>query len=323
MGVTGGRRGPLRRARAVALQKRISVGTALFIAICVLVASSRADSAEAKSELLVDSARYSLLGPKQAAGAIIWSHGRSLTREDATAATPSYIDALRRQHWDAFRFNRLRAVDDLERSPAGLADAAHQLKLRGYSRVVLAGQSFGAIISLVAADRSDDVDAVIATAPAAYPPWGAWRQFNALKLYSTLDQIRHARIMLFFFRDDEFDPGGRAPRSEAILEERDLPHLIIDRPAGLATHWAAGTDQFAAGFGDCITAFASDDTAQGSLSCASLQHDGRVAGHAGGRTGRQGNGAATAREAGQGPLLGSTVPDGDRAPPGTLMAPQP
>ena len=333
MGVTGERRGSLRRTGALALQKplalqkHISHGTALFIAalfiaVCVLVASSRA-SAEVKSELVADASRYALLGPKLAAGAVIWSHGRSLTREDATAATPAYIDALRRQRWDAFRFNRLRAVDDLESSPTGLANAAHQLKLRGYSRVVLAGQSFGAIISLVAADRSDDVDAVVATAPAAYPPWGTWRQFNALKLYSALDQIRRARIMLFFFRDDEFDPGGRAPRSSEILEDRDLPHLIIDRPAGLATHWAAGTDRFAADFGDCIMAFASDDTARGSLDCAAVQQHGRVAGQASGRTARQGNGAATAREAGQGPLLGSTVPDGDRAPAGTLMAPRP
>ena len=310
MGVGGRRRGALRRARSGAPQKRISLGTVLLIAICVLVASPRAESAEAKTGLIADTGGHTLLGPKLAAGAIIWSHGRSLTQEDATSATPSYIDALRNQGWDAFRFNRLRAVDDLERSPTGLAKAAHQFKLQGYRRVVLAGQSFGAIISLIAADRSDDVDAVVATAPAAYPPWGAWRQFNALKLYATLDQIRHARIMLFFFRDDAFDPGGRAPRSAEILEYQDLPYLIIDRPAGLATHWAAGTDQFAAGFGDCITAFASDDTAQGSLSCAILQHDEKVAGQASGRTARHGTGLATAREAGPAPLLGSTVPAG-------------
>lgn len=314
MGFGRRRRGPLRRARAVALQTRISFGTALFVAICILASSSQAESAETKSDLVIDTGAHALLGPIQAAGAIIWSHGRSLTREDSTAATPSYIDALRQQRWDAFRFNRLRAVDDLQRSPAGLAKAARQLKQQGYKRVVLAGQSFGAIISLVAADRSDDVDAVIGTAPAAYPPWGAWRQFNALKLYSTLDQIRRARVMLFFFRGDEFDPGGRAPRSEEILDERDLPHLIIDRPAGLATHWAAGTDRFAAGFGDCITAFASDDTARGSLSCAALR-DKQVAGQASGRTARHGVGAAKARDAGRAPLLGSTLPDGHRAQP--------
>lgn len=321
MAVGGRRRGPLRRARAAVPRKHISVGAALLIAVCVLVASPLAESTEAQSQVVIDTGGHALLGPTEAAGAIIWSHGRSLTREDATAATPSYVDALRQQHWDAFRFNRLRAVDDLERSPAGLAKAAHQLKVQGYKRVVLAGQSFGAFISLLAAGRSDEVDAVIATAPAAYPPWGAWRPFNALKLYSTLEQIRHARIMLFFFRGDEFDPGGRAPRSEAILDGRDLPHAIIDRPAGLESHWAAGTDRFAAGYGECITAFASDDKARGSLNCATLQRDEQVAGEATKRTGRQDARTATAREAKRGPLLGSTVPDGHGAQRGTLPAP--
>lgn len=321
MEVGGRRRGPLRRARAAVPRKRIPIGAALLIAVCVLVASSRAESTEVRSQVVIDTGGHALLGPKEAAGAIIWSHGRSLTREDSTAATPSYVDALRQQHWDAFRFNRLRAVDDLERSPAGLAKAAHQLKLQGYKRVVLAGQSFGAFISLLAAGRSDDVDAVIATAPAAYPPWGAWRPFNALKLYSTLQQIRHARIMLFFFRGDEFDPGGRAPRAEAILDDRDLPHAIIDRPAGLESHWAAGTDQFAAGYGECITAFAADDKARGSLNCATLQRDEQVVAQATRRAGRQDSRAATAREAERGPLLGSTVPDGHGAQRGTLPTP--
>jgi len=42
------------------------------------------------------------------------------------------------------------------------------LKHRGYRRVVLAGQSFGAFISLIAAGHSGAVDTVIGTAPAAY-----------------------------------------------------------------------------------------------------------------------------------------------------------
>ena len=306
------------------LEQRLWIGTALFIATCVPGASSRAEPTTAQAELVIDTGGHALLGPKQAAGAVIWSHGRSLTREDSTAATPSYIDALRQQRWDAFRFNRLRAVDDLERSPAGLAKAARQLKHQGYRQVVLAGQSFGAFISLLAAGRSDDIDAVIATAPAAYAPWGAWRQFNALKLYSTLDQIRHARVMMFFFRNDEFDPGGRAARSEAILDERDLPHLIVDRPAGLglATHWAAGTDQFAVTYSDCITAFASDDTAQGSLNCSSVQRDAQVASHAGGRTVRRDTRVGRTGGAQRGPLLGSTDPDGSDPRRGTLTAPR-
>jgi hypothetical protein len=49
-----------------------------------------------------------------------------------------------------------------------LADAAEALKHRGYRRVVLAGQSFAALISLIATGLSEAVESVIATAPAAY-----------------------------------------------------------------------------------------------------------------------------------------------------------
>lgn len=44
----------------------------------------------------------------------------------------------------------------------------HRLKQQGYRRVVVVDQSFGAFLSLTGADDSDEVDPVIATAPAAY-----------------------------------------------------------------------------------------------------------------------------------------------------------
>lgn len=301
---------PFRRERAVAASRWRNVFSArgLLIALCMSVAISRADAARPQAEFVPDTGSHVLLGPKQAAGVVIWSHGRSLSREDANAPTPLYVEDLRQQHWDAFRFNRLRSVDDLEYGPAALASVARELKSQGYKRVVLAGQSFGAFISLMAADRSVDIDAVIATAPAAYPPWGAWTQFNALKLYPILERIRHARVMLFYFQSDEFDPGNRGAASESILDENDVPHLIIDRPPGLSTHWAAGTQQFADDFAACITAFAFRDAAQGSLDCATLEGDEPGTRQATGRTTRDGV-VAPAEHAAQGPLAGSAVPE--------------
>ncbi len=165
----------------------------------------------------------------------------------------------------------MRAFDDLENGPVALVSAARKLKSQGYKRVILAGQSFGAFISLIAANASDDVDAIIATVPAAYPPMDAWIQFNALKLYSLLERTRRARVMLFYFQNDEFDPGGRASRSDEILTEHGVPHLIIDRPTGLTSHWAASTDKFAAEYAACVAAFAADDAAKGSLDCPTLE----------------------------------------------------
>ena len=151
------------------------------------------------------------------------------------------MGALRDGGWDTFRFNRMRASDTLAASARALADEVHRLKLQGYKQVALSGQSFGAFLSLMAADASDEVDAVIATAPAAYGSFSefydSWRS-NATKLYPLLDQVRRARVMVFYFHGDDFDPGGRGERSRDILAARKLPHVVVDQPR--ATDHALG-----------------------------------------------------------------------------------
>lgn len=198
------------------------------------------------------------LGPAKALGAVIWSHGRSIDSEDSQAPTPPYMGTLRDGGWDTFRFNRMRGSDTLTASARGLADEVHRLKLQGYKQVALAGQSFGAFLALMAADSSDEVDAVIATAPAAYGSFAefyeSWRS-NATKLYPLLEQVRRARVMVFYFHGDDFDPGGRGDRSRDILAARKLPYVVVDQPPQLTTHWAASTPQFARLFGSCVLGF--------------------------------------------------------------------
>jgi len=76
------------------------------------------------------------------------------------------------------------------------------------------------LISLIATGLSETVDAVIATAPAAYGsaesnPSGFAQ--NATGLYDLLGAVRHARVALFFFERDVFDLGGRGPMVDQIL----------------------------------------------------------------------------------------------------------
>ena len=101
--------------------------------------------------------------------------------------------------------------------------------------------------------------AVIGTAPAAYGsaqsnPGGFAR--NATGLYNLLGAVRRARVTLFFFEQDVFDPGGRGPVVGQILGAHGLSHLIVDRPAGLLTHWAAAGPAFAAQYASCLVGFA-------------------------------------------------------------------
>jgi pimeloyl-ACP methyl ester carboxylesterase len=202
-----------------------------------------------------------LLGPQQAQGAAIWNHGRG-TYYDALdiskRAPPSFVTLLRDDRWDIFRLERPPGGDSLNTSTEALLAAVRQLKAQGYRRIVLMGQSAGAWISLICAGKSEDVYAVIATAPAYYGVDRPTFTMNASALYDYLDDIKTARIMIAFFTDDPFDPGGRGDEAEAILERHHVPHLIIDRPEGLSGHGAARNALFYHRFGPCLRAMVGD-----------------------------------------------------------------
>jgi pimeloyl-ACP methyl ester carboxylesterase len=255
-----------------------SHGTLCVVFSCMVAAavttSAPVAAAAAQDQLVPAQDEASLLGAARAQGVVIWSHGRSLQKECSLVPTPDYISAFRSAGWDIFRLNRPSIIDTLPDSAAALAGEAESLKHRGYRRVVLAGQSFGGFISLIAAGRSDAVDAVIATAPAAYGsaqsnPFGY--SLNAARLYDLLGAVRHARVALFFFDGDIFDPGGRAPIADEILRTRGLAHLVVDRPAGLPSHWASISPAFASQFGPCLVAFATGGPGSGVLNCRDLE----------------------------------------------------
>jgi pimeloyl-ACP methyl ester carboxylesterase len=220
----------------------------------------------------------SIRGPLHASGAIIWSHGRSISTEDSESPTPPYMARLRDGGWDTFRFNRMRDDDTLDGSAAQLVAEVRRLKARGYRKVALAGQSFGAFLSLIAADSSNQVDAVIATAPAAYGSFSefydSWRS-NASQLYPLLARVKDARVMVFYFHGDDFDPGGRGDRTNEILDGRHLPHVVVDQPPGLTSHWAATTPLFGKRYGDCILGFLNSASLASGARCGS---DGLYAG---------------------------------------------
>lgn len=218
------------------------------------------------------SADRAVAGPATARGVVVWSHGRSVWSEDSEAPSPLYLATLREAGFDVLRFNRMRRSDTLEASAAQLARETQELRRRGYRRVVLAGQSFGAFLSLMAAGRTDAVDAVIATAPAAYGSFTespeTWR-LNADAFYPLLEQVRTARVFLAFFHGDGFDPGGRGERSLDILRARGLPHLVVDQPTDLVGHAASANGLFVRRFGACLVRFAESAPTAADPACES------------------------------------------------------
>jgi hypothetical protein len=122
----------------------------------------------------------------------------------------------------------------------------------------------------MAADSSEDVDAVVATAPAAFGNfdefYDSWR-LNATRLYPLLERVKRARVMLFYFHGDDFDPGGRGEHSRAILAGRQIGYSVIDQPAFLAGHWASSTGLFLRRFGNCIRDFLDAEKIEGERVC--------------------------------------------------------
>ncbi|HUH83151.1 MAG TPA: alpha/beta hydrolase [Stellaceae bacterium] len=212
-----------------------------------------------------------LHGTKEARGAVIWNHGlNSLYGTEASAAPlPPLMVLFRDNGWDVYRLLRPRISEEPRRSRDEIIAAAGRLRAEGYGRIVLAGQSGGAWLALMAAAESDGIDAVIADAPAWYGTDHPTYVKNAAILYDYLDDIRHGRIMISFFADDPFDPGGRGEHSAAILSAHDVPYLIIDRPDGFSGHNSGDTALFLRRFGGCALAVAADGPMPTLDQCAS------------------------------------------------------
>src|SRR5215831_2554165 len=247
------------------MRQCFAAGVRAFVLGFVILASAPADATG-----LDPAFNQELLGPERAAGIVVWNHGRSISVEDDESPTPPYLRVLRAADWDVFRFDRPRDGDTLSASARRLVDYVGQLKNKGYRRIVLAGQSFGAFLALMAADASEDVDAVVATSPAAFGSfdefYDSWRM-NATRLYPLLERIKRARVMLFFFHGDDFDPGGRGEHSRTILSGRQIGFSVIDQPALLAGHWASSTGLFLRRFGNCIRDFLDAEKIEGERVC--------------------------------------------------------
>jgi dienelactone hydrolase len=232
-----------------------AIGVALLLALLIPSSAAHADF-----KLEPAYPAVSLKGPAAAQGAVIWNHGINFLygSEASESAVPIFVTLLRDGGFDVFRLIRPRASEEPRSSAAELAATAKRLKAQGYAKIVLAGQSGGGWLSLMAASRSDDIHAVIANAPAYYGTDRPTYLKNGFILADHLDDIRHGRIMISYFSDDPYDPGGRGAKAEEKLTSHDVEHLVIDRPEGITGHLGGDSGLFMRRFGGCILAVAGD-----------------------------------------------------------------
>jgi hypothetical protein len=255
-----------RHALSVALRRG-------FVGLILLVLALAPPRGAAGAEFTLEPAypAQALRGPLDANGAVIWNHGINFLygAEAAAAPVPILMSVFRDAGWDVFRLLRPRMSEEPRGSAAEIAATVRRLTERGYAKVVLAGQSGGAWLALMAASRSADIHAVIANAPAYYGTDHPTYLKNSYILLDHLNDIRRGRIMISYFSDDPFDPGGRGEKSAAILAAHDVPHLVIDRPDELAGHNAGDSALFLRRFGACVLAVAGDGPMPSRAECAS------------------------------------------------------
>lgn len=195
-------------------------------------------------------------GPHAAPGVIVWSHGyyRGI---DATQGQPhGYVSRFLAAGWDVYRYNR-EWVDQLHMDIQGMVDSVAAAKAAGYKKVVLAGQSQGAWISMEALAKGAKADGVISTAMARHgaPPNSAARSDFRQLLRDIRGRAADVPVALTLFDRDAYDPGGRNVDVQDLLVNTAVPLYFIGHPADLPGHGAGSNLKFNERFGACIFRF--------------------------------------------------------------------
>lgn len=214
------------------------------------------------------------LTPDTAQGIIIWNHGAIPPGHRASEAPPpSWLWIVEAAGW------RIAAV--LRDEADETADGVQALRVvigwarqEGYRRIVIAGQSRGGWLSILAASEREDLWGVIATAPGIYGVESSDDvDRTAREMVAQFRQVAAPRVALFFFAGDDNEalPGGRGVPSVAALRSGRTSDgrafLVVDRPDGMIGHWVAEYRPFARRFGPCIARFLSEPNLVGEQTC--------------------------------------------------------
>lgn len=197
-------------------------------------------------------------GPQAAKGLIIWSHGYMPGVDATTSRTPEWIFEWPNNGYDFYRFNR-KYVNSWISDARDLTNAVIEARRIGYKRIIIGGQSNGAWITLAAADNGAPVDGVIAMSPARQGnlkqnPAGIGLQSGE---WDEIMQNQHAgpRFVIIIFKNDDYDAGGRIPKTRRLFAERGIDAILQDGPKSYEGHGAADTKHFANHYSKCLFSF--------------------------------------------------------------------
>jgi pimeloyl-ACP methyl ester carboxylesterase len=194
------------------------------------------------------------VGPQQAKGLIVWSHGYMTGRDSTSNATQPYVKNWTSNGYDGYRFDR-EYIHDPTTDANKIVQAVQAARALGYKRIILAGQSTGAWESIIAASKGAQMDAVIAVSPAWHGKLSPTNDGSRAKSeWATyVRAIRPgARYFVVKFLKDDYDPGGMLEATKTVFDRDGVDALLLNYPAGFSGHGAGNTQSFNSKFGRCL-----------------------------------------------------------------------
>jgi len=194
------------------------------------------------------------VGPQQAAGLVVYSHGYMSGLDHTASPTQPYVKHWWGHGYDGYRFNR-RYILDPAADANTLVEAVRLARSLGYKRVVLTGQSAGAWTSIIAGSLGVQADGIIAIS-------GSWH--GKVKDQKDLTRVKSewqryvnairpgARYFIVKFLDDEYDVGGMLEAAKPIFVQHGVDAILLNYPPGFSGHHAADKNDFNGAYGKCM-----------------------------------------------------------------------
>ena len=200
---------------------------------------------------------WSMRGPQRATGLIVWSHGYMAGKNATEGAPQPWTGRFTNLGYDLYRFDR-EWINDWPGDATALADAMARVRQLGYRRILLAGQSAGAWVSLAALQRGAPVDGVISISAAHHGE--VTKMQDPTRARSEWQHMIAAlkpgpKVVLVNFAGDAYDVGGRMADARSAFAKSGVDAVIVDAPDGFKGHGAGADFSFARKFGPCIQAF--------------------------------------------------------------------
>jgi predicted alpha/beta-hydrolase family hydrolase len=248
----------------------------LYVAILYIanVTSATASSKSGPPSQLLEQKPFTNSGPSNAKGIIYYIRGFSgVPSRDGKGVSPYFIRSLQVQGWDVIdakvphayvnpHFGRsiYPAYDAAVDASAFVRNRVKSLRAQGYRKIVIVGHSWGGWVAMFAAKINSDVDALILSSPATFGD-GVRRHLNTTRFPDGLDDVKVPTILLVFSRD-EYNLGELGKIAEKQFAKLNVPHLIIDQPAGFLGHFAGYLPIFDYVYGACIQPFLDSPSTQ-------------------------------------------------------------